>query len=304
MSVSVLLENVAGFTGEGPHWDETTNRLYHVDIGGSTVHRWDAGTQQNSSVNVGGYTGFVIPSTKGDLIIGLENKIARLNWDTKEVIELAEVQHGQNTRFNDAKCDASGRLWAGTMSRESYPSQPEDIKFEKGAFYSYSVDGVIKQQLDKITCSNGMAWTKDNSVMYYIDSIPRKVYAFDFDINKGTLANRKVAIDYGDESTLSSLGYPDGMCMDTEGKLWVACYGASKVIRFDPETGKPLREIKFPDSRRITSCCFGGANFDELFVTSAKSVDPAEDVKFPLAGSVFRVTGLGVKGCPASKFDG
>ena len=73
------------------------------------------------------------------------------------------------------------------MSRETYPIRPEDILLEEGAFYSYSVDGGIKKQLDKITCSNGMAWSHDNTIMYYIDSIPRKVYAFDFDINNGCI---------------------------------------------------------------------------------------------------------------------
>ena len=50
--------------------------------------------------------------------------------------------------------------------------------------------------------------------------------------------NERVVVDFGDENTINTYGYPDGMTIDTEDKLWVACYIAGKVIRFDPATGK------------------------------------------------------------------
>lgn len=32
-------------------------------------------------------------------------------------------------------------------------------------------------------------------------------------------------------------GIPDGMSIDTEGKLWVACFDGGRVLRIDPQTG-------------------------------------------------------------------
>ena len=49
-----------------------------------------------------------------------------------------------------------------------------------------------------------------------------------------------MAVDFGGEDTMGTLGYPDGMTIDTEGKLWVACFSVGKVIRFDPATGNTL----------------------------------------------------------------
>lgn len=39
---------------------------------------------------------------------------------------------------------------------------------------------------------------------------------------------------------------PDGMCIDADGKLWVACYNGGRVIRLDPETGRPTTQWKIP----------------------------------------------------------
>ena len=67
-------------------------------------------------------------------------------------------------------------------------------------------------------------------------------------------------------------------------------------------SGKILRTISFP-AARITSCCFGGRNLDELYVTSSQFRMTENEPK-EFAGSVFRVTGLGVKGLPANNYSG
>lgn len=97
-------------------------------------------------------------------------------------------------------------------------------------------------------------------------------------------------------------GMPDGMCIDAEGKLWVACIDAGRVIRVDPETGKRIQTVRLP-TPRITSCCFGGKDYAELYVTSAyDGLDEATLAKEPHAGEIFKITGLGVKGIPQNFF--
>ena len=69
-------------------------------------------------------------------------------------------------------------------------------------------------------------------------------------------------------------------------------------------TGKMLQSISLP-CQRVTSCCFGGKNLDELYVTSSRFLlSPEVVAKTPLAGSLFKVTGLGVKGRKANMFAG
>ncbi|XP_055963326.1 regucalcin isoform X2 [Sorex fumeus] len=97
---------------------------------------------------------------------------------------------------------------------------------------------------------------------------------------------------------------PDGMCIDIEGKLWVACYNGGRVIRLDPETGKRLQTVKLPVDK-TTSCCFGGKDYSELYVTTARDgMAPEGLVKQPEAGGIFKITGLGVKGIPPQAYAG
>ncbi|XP_010578760.1 PREDICTED: regucalcin isoform X2 [Haliaeetus leucocephalus] len=97
---------------------------------------------------------------------------------------------------------------------------------------------------------------------------------------------------------------PDGMCIDTEGKLWVACYNGGRVIRLDPETGKRLQTVKLPVDK-TTSCCFGGKDYSEMYVTSASDgMDKEWLSRQPQAGGIFKITGLGVKGVPPYPFAG
>ncbi|WAR23975.1 RGN-like protein, partial [Mya arenaria] len=141
-------------------------------------------------------------------------------------------------------------------------------KVEKhmGSLFSLETDGTIRKHKEGVSISNGLAWTEDNRTIM---------------------------------ENFKTHGFPDGMTIDTEGKLWVAGFFSSSVMRYDPETGKELSRVPIP-AAHCTSCCFGGKNFDELFITcSAFGVTDEEKEKTPLAGSVFRATGLGARGKPA-----
>nr|KAG5714119.1 hypothetical protein BaRGS_020447 [Batillaria attramentaria] len=114
--------------------------------------------------------------------------------------------------------------------------------------------------------------------------------------------NKRVVVDYPDDP---SYGFPDGLTIDTDGKLWVASYNAGAVFKFDPETGKTLQKVEIP-AKQTTSVCWGGKNLDELYVTCARVYLSEEEFQRtqPLAGSVFKVTGLGAKGRPAYMYEG
>jgi sugar lactone lactonase YvrE len=152
--------------------------------------------------------------------------------------------------------------------------------------------------LDGLVIGNGMAWADDNKTMYYIDSPTLEVWSFDFDLARGELSNRKTVIKYEPGE-----GMPDGMTIDSEGMLWIAQFRGAKVSCWNPRTGKRLAQYPMP-AYNITSCCFGGKNFDDVYVTSASVLmDGATDAQRIFAGSVFHFK-PGFSGQEANKFGG
>lgn len=72
---------------------------------------------------------------------------------------------------------------AGTMGFIPRPPHPP-----MGSMYSLDLDRTVTKHLSGVYISNGLAWTGDNKTMFYIDSPPKKVYAFDFDLENGTVS--------------------------------------------------------------------------------------------------------------------
>ena len=176
-----------------------------------------------------------------------------------------------NQRLNDGKCDALGRLWVGTMMLEG---------FAQGKLFKVSGATNAETMLEGIACSNGVVWSSCSKYMLYIDTPLQKVWRFDFDLESGCIANRTVAID-----TAPYGGWPDGMTIDAEGKLWVAIWGASCVLRFDPDTAELLGKVELP-AQCVTSCAFGGADLKTLYITTA-AVDA--EANNPDAGCLYAV---------------
>ncbi|XP_046552930.1 regucalcin-like [Haliotis rubra] len=302
--IEVVVKN-STMHGEAPHWDDTTQCLYYVDMFVDDVHRYNAVTGKDSKINIGNSATLstIIPRQKGGFVVSQKTDLAFLDsWDSGKVTSIAKVEADTNF-LNDGKADASGRLWIGSAFN-TIGIDPANWLKEQGSLYSLEVDMSVKKRLSKITSSNGMAWTGDNSVMYYIDTIPRQVWAFDFDLTAGSISNKRGVTNFSRFPEIPAQAIPDGMTIDTDGKLWVASYEGGEILQIDPHTGTVIRAVKFP-CEKITSCCFGGKDFTDLYVTSsAVLMTPAEMAKTPLAGSVFKVTGLGVRGSKANVYSG
>jgi sugar lactone lactonase YvrE len=278
--------------GEGPCWDSEKQLLYWVDIMGKKVHVYNPKENTNRTISVDGYPGAVVPRKSGGLVVAMNQGYYALDLETEQLTLLASPENEPKTnRFNDGKCDASGRFWAGTMGMGS--SEPA------GNLYFLDQDLKITHLLDGIGTSNGIAWSGDNKTMYYIDSPTKQVVAFDFDLSSGGIKNKRVVVNIPEGE-----GVPDGMTIDSEGMLWVAQWGGYKVSRWNPHTGERLEIISVP-VERVTSCTFGGENLDELYITTAGggSLSEEELEKQPHAGGVFRIK-VGVKGTINYAFNG
>ncbi len=281
--------------GEGPSWDTRQHLLYWVDINRHLVHIYDPKTSVDRTIDVGQEVGCVVPKKAGGLLCGLKNGIGTLDLESDECRILVDPEiHLPGNRFNDGKCDPAGRFWAGTMA----PKVGAVKENRAGSLYCLFPDMTIRTMISDVTTSNGLAWSPDNRIMYYIDTGLPVVSAFDFDIESGDIANRRTVIDI-DPST----GKPDGMTIDEEGMLWVAHFGGGRVTRWDPKDGRLLQTVEVP-APRVTSCAFGGHHLDELYITTARSGMPEDELKsHPKSGGLFKIK-PGVRGRPEPEFNG
>ncbi|WP_438480477.1 SMP-30/gluconolactonase/LRE family protein [Oleiharenicola lentus] len=261
---------------EGALWSWREQELIWVDILGGTLNRFDPATGKNRAHTLPSLVGTAVPRTDGDFQVAVREGFARSDPVNGALSELVTpAGHDAVTmRFNDGKCDPAGRFLAGTMSLVGAP--------HAGALYALEAGGHARTLLTGVSISNGLAWSWDGSILYYIDTPTRCVAAFDYDLAHGTLHHRRVAIEVP-----AALGYPDGMTIDAEGMLWIALWGGSAVTRWNPINGRLLATHPLPASQ-ITSCAFGGSKLDTLFVTSARADLSAEQLAAePLAGALF-----------------
>ncbi len=260
--------------GEGILWHPEEKVLYWIDITPGILHRVDPQTEETESWSMGSKIGTVVPASPEGLVVALELGIFHFT-SQKELIKLVDFPEApeMGNRFNDGKCDLSGRFWVGTMNKK--------VQAMAGSLYCY--DGkTLAPKLSGLTISNGMAWSVDQHTFYFIDTADSAVMAFDFDNQNGNISNKRQVINVPPE-----MGCPDGMTIDQEGMLWIAHWGGSCVARWNPATGELLETVAVP-APHVTSCTFGGKNLQTLFITTAREgLTDQQLSEFPLSGSVF-----------------
>lgn len=260
--------------GEGPVWDVARQCLWFVDIMRGHVHRFDPTTVANRIYDVGQPVSAVACSECGDLVCAVRDGFVRLNVDTAAVTPLASVEADRpRNRMNDGYVDALGRFWAGTMSMDRERGQ--------GALYRLDADGTVTRHLTGVTTSNGIDWTGDSTRMYYIDTGEPRIDVFDFDLERGELANRRplVVID-------PSEGKPDGLVVDAEDHVWVALWNGGGLRRYAPD-GACVLSVALP-TPLTTKPAFGGADLMDLYVTSANiTLTEPQRAASPSAGALF-----------------
>lgn len=265
--------------GEGPLWHPLENNIYWLDILEGIIYRYDPQTSLLDEIYDGDITGGFTFQEDGSLLLFMEKGCIKLYKDGKLTTLIDEIPELKDTRFNDVIADPAGRVFCGTMpdsNGEAY-------------LYRLDTDGSIKQILDGVGLSNGMAFTLDKKQMYYTDSGKNEIYLFDYNIADGSLSNKRLFLKVEEEEGIVA----DGLTMDSEGYVWSARWNGGCVKRFTPE-GKLNLTIDFP-ARKITSLTFGGKYLSEIYITSAAGDQrPEEGDK---AGALFTVN-VGIKGLP------
>lgn len=285
-----LVLDAKAMLGEGSIWHPKENKLYWIDIEGKALHIYDPATKQDKSFDVGSRIGTVVPVKNGGALVALQNGIHFMDTKTGKLTFINNPLPDPNIRFNDGKCDPSGRFWVGSMAMDSR---------RKGAvLYRMDKDKTIHTMLDSVIISNGIVWTADKKTMYYNDTPTGTVQGFDYDDKTGEITNRRVVVKIPRGG-----GGPDGMTIDADGNLWVALWGSGTVGKFDPKTGELLQKVIVP-AQNVTSCAFGGKDLKTLYITTARvGVNEDKLKEFPFSGGLFSVK-PGVRGVPAEFYKG
>jgi sugar lactone lactonase YvrE len=277
--------NARARLGEGPRWDPETDELLWVDISAGTVH---LSTSDGDRVLGLDRTVTAVARIDSDRLIAvLADAVAVLDRRLGTLTELEQVEQAPGVRLNDAACDSRGRLWMGSMSADGG---------DRSAGRLYRVErGVIAPILDGVGLSNGIGWSPDASRMYYVDSTTQRIDVLDYEPSSGEISNRRPFVEID-----PAYGIPDGLCVDSQGGVWVALFGGGAVRRFTPE-GELHQVIDVP-ADNVTACAFGGPGGKELFITTAaERVAPARARLQPHAGAVFAVD-TGWSGPPAPAY--
>lgn len=289
MGVKVVLETGCQL-GEGLHWDATSNRLWLVDIHGCRIMRWELGSPNWQEWKVSERVGWVLSTDVADeKLVGLQSGMARLSLpaDGSEWALLGWVAKpfpmGSSLRLNDAKTDARGRVWAGSLNNDD-ESRPE------GRLFRLDEHGRCDEVDGPYGVANGPAISPCQTLMLHTDSAARTIYAFDLNVDAGTLSNKRVWLRFSEAD-----GYPDGMTFDAQGRVWVAHWGGACVSRFSAE-GELTHRVTLPTDH-VTNVCFGGPGLDRLFVTTARQGLSAEQLaEQPSAGHLFEIDPAGSTG--------
>jgi sugar lactone lactonase YvrE len=283
--VELVLDSRAAL-GEGPCWLADRQRLLWVDILAGQVHLLDPETAEDRAIPAGQPVGAAVPADDGRVVLALQDGFALLDPGSGKLERLADVERDRpDNRMNDGKCDCAGRFWAGTMA--------VDERTVSGALYRLEA-GRVTRVLDGVGISNGLGWSLDDARMYYVDTPTARVDVFDFDPVTGTVANRRPLLQ------VEGHGKPDGMTVDAGGSLWVALWGGWRILHVLPD-GSVAGAVQLPVSQ-VTSCCFGGPDLGDLYVTTArKGLSPERLAAEPLAGGIFRCR-PGAEGLPVRPY--
>lgn len=278
--------------GESPCWDAAAGRLLWVDNGAGDLFAHEPATGGTTRLATGIPVNAVAVNDDGRLVIaGAEGLLLRDAAGHME--QLVATHAGERLVFNDITIGPHGGLYGGTFHwNAAGMEQPGRLLLVRGTGGPIVLD-------DGILLANGLGFSPDCRLLYFTDTMARKIYRYGVDPDTGLVADRRVFVDVP-----PSAGLPDGLAVDAEGCVWSAEWYAGAVLRYAPD-GRCIDRIALP-VQQVSSVAFGGPDLGDLYVTSAEEYWPSDqqppgfDPAGPMGGGVYRMR-VGVRGQPARR---
>lgn len=280
---------VGDICGEGAVWHPESLTLYWADINRFLVHQLILELKTTRTwIFDEPVTSVNLTQDEDVFLLVFASRIAL--WSPRTHPKTETIYHldvAPQMRFNDAGVDPAGALWVGTMANNVGPEGEEiAADFQNGTLYRIDCRGQAVQWKQGIGISNTIAWSPDGLKFYFGDTVANRLYVYDYDSRERAIRGETVLLENYPK------GVPDGSATDRESFLWNARPGAGALIRIAPD-GRIDRVVQLP-VRRPTTCAFGGADMETLFITSARSEER-------LSGGLFAFR-PGIAGIPAGRF--
>lgn len=253
--------------GEGPVWWPDQHVRCVDMIAGDVLDMDEEGRARRS--HVADIAAVVRPRANGGSIVGTRRGVLLLD-ESGVPVRQTDLWTDPSVRMNEGGCDPDGRFYCGSMAYDAAPG--------RGALYRFDQDGTATVVLPSVTVSNGLAFSPDGSLAYYVDSATQRIDVFDYDHEHGLTARRPFV------TLADAAGAPDGLTVDHEGAVWVACWGGGAVRRYTAQ-GRLDAVVEVPGVRDVTACTLGGPQLDRLYITTSR-VRQGPDYSGP-AGALF-----------------
>ncbi len=293
--------------GESPFWHPDEQMLYWVDGVGKQIHRLNVFMGSVESWAIPSEPGCIAPVRSGGLVIALRDGIYRArDWGGDLQLLAAALHDPATMRFNDGKADPCGRFWVGSLYEPRDANLAQLFCLDSRNAGPRGLPLELEVKAGNAMTANGLAWSPDASTLYWADTPGHIIRAWDWDSRSNLMSRERVfkqwpAKPAGWQPGMSGYdGRPDGAAVDVQGNYYVAMYEGARVLKLAP-SGEVLQDIPVP-VQCPTMPCFGGADLQTLYLTTARQKRPAAELqRYPESGCVFSIQ-VDVPGLPVNFF--
>jgi len=254
--LEVLLDGLK--FGEAPRWHD--GKLWFSDFYAHRVATVGLDGRDETIVEVPQRPSGLGWTPKGELLVVsmLDQRVLRFDGKTQHLhADLAALAAGL---CNDMVVDGAGRAYVGNFGYDRHNNAPpRDTRIIR-----VDPDGRAASVGDDLHFPNGMVITPDGRTLIVAETFAHRLSAFDVGAD-GALVNRRIF------AALDGV-FPDGICLDAEGAIWVASPISAEVLRVR-QGGAVTHRIGV--EKQAFACMLGGPQRRHLFICTATSGDPA-----------------------------
>ncbi len=256
MKPEIVLEGLA--FPEGPRWRE--GRLFFSDMHADEVVAMtpEGGREQVARVPEQPSGLGWLPDGRM-LIVSMKDRKLLVTGDGGRLAEHADLSGVATSLCNDMVVDAQGRAYVGNFGSELEP----DVERVPADLALVQPDGEVSVAAENMAFPNGSVITPDGRTLIVAETFAMALTAFDV-AEDGSLSGRRT------HAQLEGL-FPDGICLDAEGGVWVASAVGHKVVRVGAG-GRPTHEI--PIETEAFACMLGDEDRRTLYICTAASSRP------------------------------
>jgi len=279
---AVSVASCGCIVGESLVWDDRRGLLLWVDMLGRAIHAYDPATTRHTVWDTPEIVTSIGMRADGGYIVGLRKRVTL--WEPGSPFRaFAEPEADlPDNRLNEGVVGPDGCFWVGTMQDNVAPDGTSRAQTAKtGRVWRITPEGAVLPLCeDHFGLTNTIAWPEPGRVVIG-DTGENTLYSYTWSAGQRALRNRRVF--FGPHEA----GLPDGSCVDARGCLWnCRVVGGARVLCIDGE-GVERAHVTTPCTWP-TSCVFGGAALDTLYIASARFTMSADHLESaPWEGNLF-----------------